>query len=118
MLNCAGGRARIKRHPGLGARGSDRLQAAVNMRASFDMGGNHIRTGLGKCLDIRINRSNHQMHIHHRFDMRPDRGTGCRAKCDIRHKMPIHDVDMNPIGAFCLNTADFFSKVGKIRRED
>jgi hypothetical protein len=50
--------------------------------------------------------------------MRPDCGAGRRAKCDIWHKMPIHDVNMNPIGTFRFNTANFFSKIGKIGRKD
>ena len=86
--------------------------------ANLDMGGDHIGTGIGKGLDERVNRINHQMHIHQGGDMRPQRRTHRRAKGQIRHEMTIHHIKMHPIGTGAFDGAALCAETGKIGGED
>ena len=109
-------RRRVARQTGLGALRADRLQGAVNMRACLKMGGDHICTRLGIGLNVRINGRDHQMDIHHRLHMGAKRLHGGRAKGEVGHEMPVHDIHVNPIRALRLNRADLSAEIGKIRR--
>ena len=37
---------------------------------------------------------------------------------DIRHKMPVHDVDMDIVGTRLINRTHFFAEAGEVCRED
>ena len=78
------------------------------------MGGQNIRPCIGIGIDIGINRRNHQMHIHHRFHMGPKRLDRGGTKGQVRHKMPVHDINMHPICALRFDRANFCTKVGEI----
>ncbi|MPL73717.1 hypothetical protein SDC9_19523 [bioreactor metagenome] len=110
--------ARVDRETRLAARAADRLQRAVNMRPGLEMGRDHIGAGLGEGVDIGIDRGDHQVHVHHRLDMRPDRLHQRRAEGQVRHEMPIHHVDMDPIGTLRFDRADLLPEVGEIGREN
>ena len=108
----------IERKPRLGPQSAGGLQRAVDMRSGLQMRGDHIGARLGIGLKVLIYRRNHQMHIHHGFDMRADRFDQRRAEGKVRHEMPVHHIDMDPITALGLDGLDFLAKVGEIRRQD
>ena len=111
-------RAGIEREAGLAARRADRLQRAVRVRPGLEMRGQHIRAGLGIGVDIGIDRGDHQVHVHHGLDVRADRLAERRAEGEVRHEMPVHHVDMDPVRALRLDRLDLLPEVGEIGRED
>jgi hypothetical protein len=90
----------------------------MDVGSGFDMGGQHIGAGCRIGVDIGIDGRNHQMHIHHRFHMGPERLDRRRTKGEVRHEMPVHHIDMHPIGALILDGADLAAEIGEIRRQD
>src|SRR5437763_1953065 len=50
------GGAGVEHHAGAFSERANELQRAMNMRPSFGMHGDPIRTGFGECLDVRIDR--------------------------------------------------------------
>ena len=118
MRDTVGGCSRVQRHPSFHACTTNGLQRAVNMRARLNMRGQNICPCIRIGINIGVNRRDHQMHIHDRFYMRPKGLHRRRAKGEVRHKMPIHDIDMHPIRPLRLNGADLCTKIGKIRREN
>ena len=82
------------------------------------MGGDHIRPRFGEILDIGIHRRDHQMHVHHAFDMRPDRGTGGRTKGDVGHEVTVHHIHMHPIRALRFDGGAFRAEVGEVSGQD
>ena len=54
------------------------------------------------------------MHIHDRVDVLADRCAKRRTKGQVRHEMPVHHVDVDPIRALRLNGFDFRAKIGEI----
>ena len=110
--------AGVQRDPGPFARRTDRLQGAVRMRPGLDMGGDHVGPRLGIGLDIGVDRRDHQMHVHDRLDMRAERLDRRGAEGQVRHEMPVHHVDMDPVGALRLDGADLGPEIGEIGGQD
>ena len=113
-----GGRRRIERDAGLLAQRLDRLHRAMRVGTRFGMDGDDVGTRCGKCLKVGIDRRDHQMDVEglgavgfQRFDHR-------RADGDVRHEMPVHHVDMNPVGTGAVDRAHLFAQPRKIGRKD
>ncbi len=118
MLDALRRRAGIERYPCHLAGGLDRLNGPVDMRPRLDMGGDHIGPRLGIGLDIGIDGRDHQVHVHEGRNMRAkgfDRGG---AEGQVRHEMPVHHIDMDPIGALGFDRADLGAEIGEIGREN
>jgi hypothetical protein len=109
---------RIDRQPGLGTGPPDRLQGAVNMRPRLEMRADIIGPRPRKGLDIGIDRRDHQMHVHHPLDVGAQCRAHRRAECDVGHEMPVHHIDMHPIGALRLDRFALGAEIGEIRRQD
>ena len=90
------------------------MQRAVNMRARFDMCGQDIGPGICKGIDIGIHRRDHQMHVHYGRDMLAKRLYGRGAKGKVGDKMPIHHIDMHPIGALGFDRLNLCPEIRKI----
>ena len=88
------------------------------MRPGLDMSGDDVGARLAESLDKSVHRRDHQMEIHHAFDMRADRRTGCGTKGDVWHEMAVHHIDMNPVGPLRLDGAAPGPEVGKIGGKD
>jgi len=52
------------------------------------------------------------------FGMRPHRLDDVGAVGNVRYEMPVHHVEMNPVGAGCIDRANLFAQFGEIRRQD
>ena len=113
-----GRRARIERDAGLLAERADRLQRAMQMRAGFGMHGDVVAAGLGEGFEIGIARRDHQMRVEDLLGMRAHRLDDVGAVGNVRHKMPVHHVEMDPVGAGLIHRADFFAELGEIRSQD
>ena len=67
---------------------------------------------------IGIARRDHQMHVEDLFGVRPERLHHVRADGDVGHEMPVHDIDMDPVGAGRIDGAHLLAEPGEIGRED
>ncbi len=113
------GRGRgVERDAGPGAEVANRLQRAVEMRAGLGVDGQDVGAGLGKGGQVGIDRGDHQVDVERRPDMRPDGFDQRRAEGDVRHEMPVHDVDMHPVGALVLDGAALGAEGGKVGGQD
>ena len=117
-LDCTDRGTGVQRHTRLHPGTLDRLQGPVDMRAGLDMGGQDVRAGIGKGVDIGIDWRNHQVHIHHRLDVLADRLDQGRAKGEVRNEMTVHHVHVDPVRAFGLDRFDLGSEIGEIRRQN
>ncbi len=114
----ATGVRRIEHHSSLLAERADRLQRAMQMRPRLDMDRNEIGAGLGEILEEGIARRDHQMHVEEGLRVRPERLHHARADRDVRHEMPVHHIDMDPIRAGGDDRLDFGAERGKISRRE
>ena len=82
------------------------------------MNRDRIRAAVSETLNKTFWLNDHQMHIkrhsRHSFDRRRHQGT----HRNVRHKSPIHHVDMDPIGARFLRFYDLLAKPREIRRQN
>ena len=118
MRHRLGRGAGVQRHARLHPRAPDRLQRAVNMRPRLDMGSQDVGPRFGIGVDVGIDGGDHQMHIHHRCHMAAKGFDRHRAKSQVRHEMPVHHIDMHPVGALILDRADLGPEIGEIGRKD
>jgi len=51
-------------------------------------------------------------------DVRADRGDDGRAKGDVGHEVPVHDVDVQPIGVVGDGLRAFGAEIAKVGGED
>ena len=93
---------------------ADRLHGAVNVRRCLNVGGDDVGTGLRERFDVGVNGGDHQMHVHHAFDVGADRGAGGGTERDVWHEMPVHDIDVNPVSALGFDGFAFGTKVGEV----
>ncbi len=89
---------RQKRRNPLGLR-LDLLNGAVQVGTGFDVDGQAISAGPGKIGDERLRPLDHQVNVQRQGGDRPDGLHNGRADGEVGHKLAIHHVDMNPIGA-------------------
>ena len=75
-----------------------------------------IGAGLGKGVEIGIDRRDHQMDIERLFGVRPERLHHHGADGDVGDKMAVHHIDMDDIGAGCLDRLDFRAQPRKNRQ--
>ena len=111
-------RARIERDAGLLAERADRLQRAMQMGAGFRMHRDVIAAGLGEGLKIGIGWRDHEVRVKDLLAVRADRLDDVGAIGNVGHEMPVHHVEMDPVGARRVHGADFFAQFGEIRRQD
>ena len=88
------------------------------MRAGLGMHRDDVGAGGGEGLDIWIAGRNHQMHVERLLGMRTERLDHVGADGDVRHKMAVHHIDMDPVAAGGVDGAHFLAEPGKIGRED
>ena len=103
------GVAGIHRDAGLLAERADRLQRAMHVRARLNMHRDDVGAGFGEGLEIGIARCDHEMHVEGLFGEGTKGLHHCWADGNIGHKMAVHHVDVDPIGAGGLNRAYFFA---------
>ncbi len=111
-------RGRVERDAGLLAEAADRLQRAVQMRTGFRVHRDVIAAGLGEGLQIGVAGRDHQMRVEDLLAVRTHRLDDIGAKGNVGHEMPVHHVEMNPVGAGRIHGADLFAQPGKIRSQD
>ena len=84
------------------------------MISRFRMKCNDISARFSKAFNKRINRRNHQMHIKNFFRNFANRFNDNGANREIRHKVPVHDINMNIVSPRRVDRPDFIPKLRKI----
>jgi hypothetical protein len=73
-----------------------------------------IGSCIGKILNILVNRRYHQMYVKRLGAMRTQRFYDGGANGDIWDKMPIHDINMDPVTTSRVNRAHFLTQPCKV----
>src|SRR5438552_5697614 len=118
MPDVIDGRSGIERDAGLLAERLHGLQRAVEMGTRLGMNRDGVGAGLGESFEIAVDWRDHQMDVKGFPRHWPDRGHHHRAEADIGHEMPIHHVDMYPVGARLIDGAHLIAEPGEIGGED
>ena len=108
----------VQRNPGLLAQRLDRLHRAVGVRPGLGVKGDQVGSGLGKGGKVRVDRADHQMHVKQLGGVRAQRLHHHRPDGDIGDEMPVHHVDMDPVGTGSVDSAHFLAQPGKIGGQD
>ena len=88
------------------------------------MKADQVSTRIGKGGCQRIDRLNHQVHIHRNrraiglFGVRLQSLADHGAKSQVRHVMVVHHVKVNPVCASGNHIAHFFAQTGKVGRKN
>ena len=90
----------------------------MEVRAGFGMDGDDVRAGLGEGIQEQIDRRDHQMDVERLFAVRAQRFHDRGADRQVRHEMPVHHVDVDPVGAGRVDRAHFLAELGEVGGED
>jgi hypothetical protein len=82
------------------------------------MDGDAVGTGLGEGFEIGIAGRDHQMDVECLLGDRADGLHHGGTDGDIGDEVPIHHVDVDPVGARGLDGADFVAQFGEIGRKN
>ena len=107
-------RAGIERDAGLLAERADRLQRAVDVRPGLDVHGDDVGAGLGEGFEIGIARRDHQVHVERLSGVRAQRLHDVGTDRDVGHEVPVHHVDMDPVGAGGIDRAHLLAEPGEV----
>ena len=88
------------------------------MRTGFGMDGDVVAAGLGEGLEIGVAGRDHQMHVEDLLGVRAHRLDDVGAEGDVGHEMPVHHVEMDPVGAGRVHRAHLFAEPGEVRGQD
>jgi hypothetical protein len=73
-----------------------------------------VGAGLGKGLEIGIAGRDHQVHVEHLFGVRAQRLHHVGTDGNIGHEVPVHHVDMDPVGAGGVERTHFLAELGEV----
>ena len=104
-----GGRGRVQDNAGPLAQSLDMLDRAMDVRPRLRVDGDRVRPCLGKGVQIGIDRRDHQMHVERLGGVRAQRLHHRRADGDVGHEMPVHHIDVDPVGAGGVDGPSFFA---------
>ena len=88
------------------------------MRPGFRMDADEVGAGLGEGLQIGVGRGDHQVHVEGDGGVLPQRLHDHRAEADVGDEMPVHDVEVQPVGAGGGDGARFLAQPGEIGGEE
>jgi hypothetical protein len=89
----------------------------MQMRPGLGMHQDMIRAGLGKGRDVWIDRRDHHVHVERQAAVRPQAFQDRRSEADIGHEMPIHHIEMQPVGSRRLDRPHFVAESGEVGRQ-
>ena len=112
------GRRRVQRDAGLLAQRFDVLDCPVKMRAGFGMNGHDVRAGVGEGIEERIGRRDHQVDVERLPRVEAKRLHHARTDGEVGHKMAVHHVDMDPVGAGLVDRMHFLAELREVGGQD
>ncbi len=95
-----------------------RLDGAVDVRPRLGMDREAIRARLGEGLEIGVDRRDHQMHVERLSGVRAQRLHHRGADRDVGDEMPVHHVDMDPVGARRVDRAHLLAQPREVGGQD
>ncbi len=108
----------VERDAGLLAERADRLQRAMHVRAGLHVHRDDVGAGLRERLEVGIAGRDHQVRVEHLFRMRSHRCNRAGPERDIRHEVPVHHVEMDPVRAGFIDRAHFLAELGEVGGKD
>ena len=84
----------------------------------LDMKGNDVRSRTCKALDVCLGVLDHQMHVKDRLGHLAQTLDHTCTHRDVRHKRPVHHIDVDVLCSRLLDAAHLCPEIRKIRRED
>src|SRR5258706_10913133 len=88
------------------------------MGARLGVNRDPVRSGLRERLDIGIGGRDHQLTVEHLAGAGPDALDHPRPKADVRHEVPVHDIDMHPVAAALVDRPHLLAEAGEVGGED
>ncbi len=90
----------------------------MQMRTCLGMNRDVIAAGFCERLEILIARRDHQVRVKNLFGVRAHRLDDVGAVGNVGNEMPVHHVEMDPVGAGGIDGADFLAQFGEVRRQN
>src|SRR3954454_14251527 len=94
------------------------MQCPVEVDRRFCMDGQYGRARIGEIRDVSVGIRDHQMHVQRKLGYLPDRSDDWGTNCNVGHKMSIHYIDVQQMGARLFHLPYVFPKRCKVCRED
>ena len=113
-LHLGDGRGRIDGQADFHAERFDFPEQLRHALGEFNVNGDLIGAGPGKWLQQNLRLGTHQMHVEEFFTERTEGFHHRRAEGNVRHEMPVHDVEVQPVRAGTIHTRDFVRETGEI----
>ena len=115
-FHCLQRSGRVQSDTTLATSMSDHLQGVSNLVAGLRLGVNGDQVGprFEKSWDVVLRLLDHQVHIEENIIGCVNSFHHCRSERDIFNKMPVHDVEVQPICASGDRPRAFFRNTGKI----
>ena len=88
-----------------------------DLLAQFDVNDDFVRAGPGKRFEQNFGLGTHEVDVKKHFGQRTNGADDFRAKGNVRHEMPVHDVEVQPVGAGTVGAFDFPAKTGVVGGE-
>jgi hypothetical protein len=90
----------------------------MEMGTGFRVGRDDVGAGRREGFEIGVDRLDHQVDVEGFLRVRAKLLDDHGADGDVGHEMPVHDVDMDHVGAGLVHGADLFAETGKVRRQN
>lgn len=114
-----GGRVGVEHDAALAAEFTDAPERGGVIVGRLDVDADEVGTGLGEGFDVAVRRVEHQVGIEEGFDaVAAKGGDGLGAEGEIRDKMAVHDIDVQPVEAEFFDQACACGKMRVIAGED
>ena len=104
----------IDGHPGGEPSCFDLVNVTMQMNASLQVNGQGLSPRIRKGIHVTTRVFDHQMNIQRQRSDGTNRPYHRLAKTDIRHKIPVHHIQMQPIGTCLLHLLDLLGQTAKI----
>src|SRR5437870_9193267 len=96
----------------------DRLERAVEVARALHVHGEPVRSRVGEGLEIATGLRDHEMRLERKAGRPTKRADDDRADRDVRHEVPVHDVDVNPVRTRRLSLGDLLTEAREVSRQD
>jgi hypothetical protein len=118
LFQCRRRGRRVDDHANALAECLDPLHGAVQVVVGFPVHQQGIRAGRDEFVQEQVGARHHQVRLQGQLGQRPERRDDGRPHREVRHEVPIHDIDVDPISPSPRGLGDLLAQAGKIGRED
>src|SRR4051794_37873732 len=118
LFQCGRRRCRINSDSGAFAESPYSVHRAMQVEVAFPMHEKRIRAGFDELGDESIRVRDHQVCLQWKSRHTPQRSNDRRPHRDVRYKMAVHDVDVDPVSSGPLRLAHLRAETGKVCCED